>query len=198
MQKGKLVMIRLPFFVDFYQNRWRNELEWMQKGKLVMVRLPFFVDFYQNKWKNRLCIFLKWVKVLKGNGCVASQQNITRKERGLEMDQKIAMLEALGCDIDGAMERFLDDEAFYLDCYQQVILDPCFDSLKDALEQHDLGQAFDCAHTLKGITANLGLTPLEQILIEIVKPLRNGSDEGVLELYQQMMGKRADFLQILE
>ncbi|MCD7826555.1 MAG: Hpt domain-containing protein [Clostridiaceae bacterium] len=113
------------------------------------------------------------------------------------MSRKLTMLEEWGCDIDGAMERFLDDEAFYFECYGQVITDPCFDRLCEALEQHDIRSAFDCAHTLKGVIANMGLTPLEQILIDIVEPLRGGDDSGCMEKYKELMEERKKYLEIL-
>ena len=103
------------------------------------------------------------------------------------MSGKTDELKKLGCDLEGAMERFLDDEEFYFECYNEVISDPCLGKLGEALEQHDVKAAFDYSHNLKGVTANLGLTSLVNRLVGIVEPLRQGSDEGLLPLYQDLV-----------
>lgn len=109
------------------------------------------------------------------------------------MDERIKVLEDLGCDIEGAMERFLEDEEFYLECYDKVIIDPCFEELKEALDAHDLKRGFECAHTLKGVLSNLGLTSLYNIIFEMVETLRAGSEEDLLGKYQILMAERAKY-----
>lgn len=116
---------------------------------------------------------------------------------GEEMDGRIEMLRRLGSDVDDAMERFLDDDGFYLECLEQVLYDDNFGKLKIALENHQIQEAFDCAHTLKGLVANLGLTPLNERMEEVVEPLREGRDAGLLEKYQEIMEEREKFVEII-
>jgi Chemotaxis protein histidine kinase and related kinases len=113
---------------------------------------------------------------------------------GGEMDGRIEMLRELGSDVDDAMERFLDDDGFYLECLEQVLYDDNFERLKIALENHQIQEAFDCAHTLKGLVANLGLTSLDEKLEEVVEPLREGKDAGLTEKYQEIMGEREKYV----
>lgn len=112
------------------------------------------------------------------------------------MDKRLMKLKTMGCDIDGAMDRFLNDEEFYFECYDKVMRDPCFGELKDALEQHHIKQAFDNAHTLKGVIGNLGLNPLFEKMTQIVEPLRAGTDEGVLEKYNELMELREKYIDL--
>ena len=49
----------------------------------------------------------------------------------------------------------------------------------------DLDGAFQAAHTLKGVSGNLGLTPLYEVVCDIVEPLRHGE-------------KRSDYPAMLE
>lgn len=58
--------------------------------------------------------------------------------------------------------------------------DEGFDALSAALEQGDASTAFDRAHALKGVLANLGLTPLFEQVEKIVEPLRAGIMDGLL------------------
>ena len=96
------------------------------------------------------------------------------------MDRKLERLRDWGCDVDGALERMLDDEEFYLECLSMLMEDEGFDALSAALEQGDVSTAFDRAHALKGVLANLGLTPLFEQVEKIVEPLRAGIMDGLL------------------
>lgn len=112
------------------------------------------------------------------------------------MDRRLIELKSWGCDIDEAMERFLSDEEFYFECYTQVLHDSCFEQLGQALEEHDLKRGFECAHALKGIISNLGLTSLLQIVSEIVEPLRANTEEGLLEKYQELLKERERYMKL--
>jgi chemotaxis protein histidine kinase CheA len=112
------------------------------------------------------------------------------------MDKRLTKLRAMGCDVDGAMERFLEDEAFYFECYDKAMQDPCFDLLEEDLENHDVKSAFENAHTLKGVIGNLGLTPLLEMMTQIVEPLRVGEDEGMIEKYQEFIAAREEYTKI--
>lgn len=112
------------------------------------------------------------------------------------MDRRLIELKSLGCDIKGAMERFLDDEEFYFECYKEVLDDVGFEQLKKALDEHNVKQAFEHAHSLKGIIANLGLTSLFEIITDIVEPLRVGQEDGVLEKYEELLQEREKYASI--
>lgn len=116
---------------------------------------------------------------------------------GEEMDGRLELLRELGCDVEEAMERFLDDEGFYLECLEQVLYDDNFGRLKIALENHQIQEAFDCAHTLKGLVANLGLASLDKGLGELVEPLREGKDAGLMEKYQEIMGVHEKYIEVI-
>ena len=51
-------------------------------------------------------------------------------------------------------------------------------------------QAFECAHTLKGMLANMGLTPLYDIVVRIVEPLRAGETAGLLPACDELLAAR--------
>lgn len=106
-------------------------------------------------------------------------------------------LSAWGCDVQGAMERMADDEDFYAECLQEVSDDPYFDRLKDALTKGDVRAAFDAAHTLKGVLANVGLTPMYNKIVEIVEPLRAGRGAGLDAQFSELLQMRAKLNAIL-
>lgn len=97
-------------------------------------------------------------------------------------------LKKMGCEIDGAMGRFLNKEDFYARCYIKFLDDKSFLGLGEALKERNVDEAFHHAHTLKGVCANMGLTPLLKTVEKMVEPLRVGeySDE-LLVHYETLM-----------
>ena len=70
-------------------------------------------------------------------------------------------LEGLGVNIEETMERFVENEALYFRCLNKLQDDKNYSLMCDAIEEGtDAGKAFDAAHALKGVSANLGLNKL--------------------------------------
>jgi len=103
-----------------------------------------------------------------------------------------------GCDVDGAMERFLEDEELYVSCLQMVVSDANFEKLGITLKEKEIEQAFDASHTLKGVFANLGLTSMLHLSEQIVEPLRKGMAENLWEPYEELLREREQLIRILE
>lgn len=82
------------------------------------------------------------------------------------------MLVQNGFDVDGAMHRFLNNEALYKKCMRKYLDDTSFDALKEAYEEENVNDAFKAAHTMKGFVSNLGIDCLYHILIPMVDKLR--------------------------
>ena len=113
------------------------------------------------------------------------------------MDRRIEALRGWGCDVESAMERMLGDEEFYIECLTDVLDDPNFRTLNNALDRRETGVAFDSAHTLKGVLINLGLTPMYNAVVEIVEPLRAGRINGLQQKCEELERQRQRLAQIL-
>ncbi|WMJ84211.1 Hpt domain-containing protein [Oscillospiraceae bacterium LTW-04] len=93
------------------------------------------------------------------------------------------ILREQGADIDGIMERFLGDEAFYTDCFKEFMQDEKFVALGKAIEAKSYKQAYEYAHALKGVAGNLGLIPLYRPVSDIVNALRAEKYDNLENLY---------------
>ena len=103
-------------------------------------------------------------------------------------------LKVMGCDIDGAMGRFLDNEAFYEKCFGKMLQDPAFEALGIALKAGSVEDASHQAHTLKGVLANMGITPLYDIVVQIVEPLRKGDlSADPMGRYEHLMQAKEEY-----
>lgn len=109
------------------------------------------------------------------------------------------ILEDWNCDIHTAMDRFLNNEELFLSCLKTFARDPEFAKLNDAVQTESYEEAFEYAHNLKGVSGNLGLTPLYQSLVTIVESLRSKNYQNIhmelsdvneqFSLYQTFIGE---------
>lgn len=93
--------------------------------------------------------------------------------------------ENYGGNYASTMPRFMNNETMYLKFMNMLFNDDNLNKLETAINENDLNGAFEAAHTLKGVVANMGLTPLYNAICVIVEPLRTRSQE-------------ADYAQILD
>jgi chemotaxis protein histidine kinase CheA len=114
------------------------------------------------------------------------------------MQELFERLTAWGCDVEGARERFLMDDELYVDCLKIFEGDECFRSLPRSLEKGDYAAAFDQAHTLKGVSANLGLTPLTAALSRLVEDLRAKRCAGTAEQCRAVLVERQRLSDLLK
>lgn len=109
------------------------------------------------------------------------------------MNALLTELDRRGCDVKGAFERFIDDEEFYASCYKDALADEAFEKLGDELNAGNVQAAFDYAHTLKGVISNMGLTPMYDLIVEIVEPLRVGDSSNLETSYKKLLEMRNDY-----
>lgn len=112
------------------------------------------------------------------------------------MSRLIEKLTEYGADITGILERFLEDEELYESCIETFYSDTGFNNLGIAILNKQYDAAFNYAHTLKGVTGNMGLTPLYNSIVVLVEALRNKDYSQVEMQYTDMMkeyNKSKDF-----
>ena len=107
-------------------------------------------------------------------------------------------LEKYGLKKEEVMMRFVDDEEFYKDCYIQVLNDEAFGKLKEYIDSGNNQEAFDCAHGLKGILANIGMKTLFDATSDLVEVLRGTRTGNVNELYEELIRLRDECILLAE
>ena len=99
-----------------------------------------------------------------------------------------------GADTEQGLQRCLGREDFYLRLVESLKGETGFDRLRDALAADDLDAAFDAAHALKGVLANLALTPLYEPINEITELLRARTQMDYTPLLDQILAEWDRFL----
>lgn len=109
---------------------------------------------------------------------------------------------AYGADYQAIIERFMGDETLYLKFLNMLPQDTNLRKLGDSLRAENLSDAFEAAHTLKGVAGNLALTPLYQAVSAIVEPLRAGERQtdyiGLYETIQTEFQRADEFRKRLQ
>lgn len=114
------------------------------------------------------------------------------------MNEMLVKLKEYGCDVDGALARVIDDVELYAYCLKTLVEDSAFVDLGKALKANDIDKAFDYAHTIKGVSANLGLTPLYDLDCEIVEVLRKKENNDLLPRYEKLLAIRNEISDIIK
>ena len=105
---------------------------------------------------------------------------------------------AYGADVEGVMDRFMDDEDLLMTCLDQFVADDEVEQLKEEMDKGDYEQAFEVAHALKGVSGNLGLTPLFQATCVLVEALRHKEYDNLKEQLALVLERREEFVKAYE
>ena len=99
-------------------------------------------------------------------------------------------LASFGADTQKGLERCLGNEVFYLKLVKMIPADPSFARLQRSIAAGDLSDAFEAAHALKGVLANLSLTPIYAPVAEITELLRSREQTDYEPLLAAIMAGR--------
>ena len=90
-------------------------------------------------------------------------------------EERKAQLIAAGIDVDGAMERFMDNEGLLERFMKKFLAESTYAVLVGAIASDDAAGALTASHTLKGMCGNLSFTGLYALFTRQVELLR-GND----------------------
>ena len=97
----------------------------------------------------------------------------------------IDKLNDFGADTADGLRRCMNMENFYIDLVMSVLDDSQLKELERAILAGELDHAFECAHALKGVYANLSLTPLLTPVSAITELLRAKASADYSELLHE-------------
>ena len=98
-------------------------------------------------------------------------------------------LAAFGANVEEGLGRCMGMEAFYLQLAETIKTEQGFGKLKDSIAAGDYDTAFEAAHALKGVLANLAITPIQKPVEEITELLRARTEMDYTPLVDTIMGE---------
>ena len=112
---------------------------------------------------------------------------IIGKAKTTEEEPIWALLKEQGVSVDKALERMKGNKEAYKSFLKEFFEDPDFEALRESIEAQIAKDAFDYAHGLKGMAGNLGLDRVHGKISILVEILRQGSLDGAMEAYEEVM-----------
>lgn len=88
-------------------------------------------------------------------------------------------LEENGADVEMTLDRFMRNEDMYLRFLARFLEDQNYGNLEQNLKAGQYEEAYKYAHTLRGLSANLGLDPIQKAVYELLEELRGRKNEEV-------------------
>ena len=108
----------------------------------------------------------------------------------------IGSLKDFGANTEEALTRCMNNESFYIMLVNKAIADNKLDQLEQQINEKNLDDAFETAHALKGMYANLSLDPITKPVVEITELLRSRSDVDYSELLKEAKSQLAKLREI--
>ncbi len=109
----------------------------------------------------------------------------------------VEKLRELGVNVDDGLARCLNDEGFYLALVPDALKRERYEELETKIRMKDLAGAFEAAHGLKGILANLALTPIMEPVDRITELLRTGTEMDYGPLIKEIWDAYKPFEEII-
>ncbi len=114
------------------------------------------------------------------------------------MDQTMEQqLLSAGVNIQEGVARFAGNDALYQKFLFKFLEDPSFDQLQAAVAAENWADALTAAHTLKGVSGNLGLESLFSSSAQVVSLLREQDPAGALAAYAALKDSYEEIIRIL-
>ena len=95
-------------------------------------------------------------------------------------DTARTVLTEAGINVDTALKRFLDDEEMYFEFLNSFVEDTLMSRLKQAVQNGSVDDAFEAAHALKGLCANLSIDSMSKMIVPMVEILRGRSMDSAV------------------
>lgn len=107
-------------------------------------------------------------------------------------------LKTLGVNVDEALERFMGNASLYERMLGKLTAAVSANDVMPCFEAGNNEAALEKAHTLKGVTGNLSVTPLYSAYSEIVSLLRAGKPDEAKALLEQTLPVQRDIISCIE
>lgn len=112
-------------------------------------------------------------------------------------ENQLARLREAGFDIDGALERFMNNDTMYEKYLRKFFDDKNYGLLVNAIAEGNKKDALSASHTLKGTSANLSFTGLYKICSAQVDAIRAGEWDDAVDMMKTVTDEYENVIRVL-
>lgn len=106
-------------------------------------------------------------------------------------------LNAIGADVNEGLEICMNMKPLYKKLLEMFVRDPNFALMQAAIEEGDCPKAYEYAHALKGVTANIGFRHLWEPLIRIMQEMKEEHIEQVRDQLVPLVERYNDTCRVI-
>lgn len=107
-------------------------------------------------------------------------------------------LEKLGADTKDGISRLMNNEEVYIRIVKKLPGSIKAQEVLSFIDSGDIQSAITSAHTIKGVTGNLAITPVYKAYTEIVNLLREDRVSEARQLYLDTIPVQNEFIAVIE
>lgn len=101
-------------------------------------------------------------------------------------EEALDILKENGADVENSLKRFMGNRGLYEKFLLKFPTDQNMSSLRECMKNQNYEEAFKCVHTLKGVSANLGLDPIQNLSSQMTELMRGKQAD---EIDKDALGK---------
>lgn len=129
---------------------------------------------------------------------VKMKYNIWRRGKGMVVIMDKEELMKFGIDYDQGIKRFMGNEELFKKFLIKFKNDNSYSRLMKALKEDNCQEAYNEAHTLKGVAANLSMINLLEIVSEMSKILHDGELEKGKQLQNALTAQYLNTMELVD
>lgn len=118
-------------------------------------------------------------------------------------EEVLDILKENGADVENSLKRFMGNRGLYEKFLLKFPSDQNMSNLRECMKNQNYEEAFKCVHTLKGVSANLGLNPIQDLSSQMTELMR-GKQRDEIDMdtlnkcFAELEESYANFCRIIE
>lgn len=118
-------------------------------------------------------------------------------------EEVLDILKENGADVDNSLKRFMGNRGLYEKFLLKFPGDQNMSGLRECMKNQNYEEAFKFVHTLKGVSANLGLNPIQNLSSQMTELMRGKQadeidKEELSKCFGELEESYARFCRIIE
>lgn len=91
----------------------------------------------------------------------------------MENEKYLKLMKENGIDVERTIARLANNEALFIKFFKKFFEETSLDELRKNIEDKQYEEAANSTHTFKGVTGNLGILAMYELLSKMLSDMRN-------------------------
>lgn len=115
----------------------------------------------------------------------------------MNVKQRLMLVKA-GVDIESVLDSFCNNEDAYFNCLHKFLEDGSYNRMVNGISEGNAKEAFEGAHSLKGISGNMGFEKLYSETVKITEVFRAGKLDYEKENFDNLVSEYKNVIETIK